>query len=222
MPFTAKTPEFIFENHVHDSKEWFHEHKSDYEKYVKEPFREFVELIEPYIKEIDAEISCDPKRLSRIYRDARYSKGMSVFRDYIWYTFSRTRENATSLPAFYFSVSPGGFDYGCGYYYTTTPTLVALRKLVILGDYSFTAAKEAYINQKVFNLGGDLYKKDRYPDQPEENKIWLNRKNIFLYSESKDFKTLYSKSLPQKIGEEFNRIAPVYRLFMKAEQIRED
>lgn len=222
MPFTSKTPEFIFENHSHDSKEWFQQHKSDYEKYVKEPFKEFLEQIEPYISEIDGEISCDPKRISRIYRDARYAKGKSIFRDYVWYTFSRTRENNTSLPAFYFSVSPGGFDYGCGYYYTTTPTLVALRKLILSNDYSFAAAKEAYEGQDVFSLGGDLYKKDRYPEQPDENKIWLNRKNIFLFCESNDFKTLYSKSLAKKIGEDFKRIAPVYNFFMKAEQIRED
>lgn len=222
MSFTSKTPEFIFENHSHDSKEWFQQHKSDYEKYVKEPFKEFLEQIEPYISEIDGEISCDPKRLSRIYRDARYAKGKSIFRDYVWYTFSRTRENNTSLPAFYFSVSPGGFDYGCGYYYTTTPTLVALRKLILSNDYSFAAAKEAYEGQDVFSLGGDLYKKDHYPEQPDENKIWLNRKNIFLFCESNDFKTLYSKSLAKKIGEDFKRIAPVYNFFMKAEQIRED
>lgn len=222
MPFTSKTPEFIFENHVHDSKDWFHEHKSDYEKYIKEPFREFLEHIEPYIAEIDDRISCDPKRLSRIYRDARYSKGQSIFRDYIWYTFSRTRENNTSLPAFYFSVSPNGFDYGCGYYYTTTPTLTAMRSLILSGDHSFNAAKEAYSNQKVFSLGGDLYKKDHYPEQLEENKTWLNRKNIFLFCESSDFKTLYSKNLPKKIGEDFKSIAPVYNFFIKCEQIRED
>lgn len=222
MPFTSKTPEFIFENHSRDSKEWFKEHKSEYEKYIKEPFGEFLELIRPYIEEIDSEISCDPKRLSRIYRDARYAKGKSVFRDYVWYTFSRTRENNTSLPAFYFSVSPRGFDYGCGYYFTLTPTLEAMRKLILSGDYSFAAAKEAYIGQKTFTLGGDLYKKDHYPEQPEENKIWLNRKNIFLFCESDDFKALYGKNLAKKIGEDFKRIAPVYNFFMKAERIRED
>lgn len=222
MPFTSKTPEFIFENHSRDSKEWFKEHKSEYEKYIKEPFGEFLELIRPYIEEIDPEISCDPKRLSRIYRDARYAKGKSVFRDYVWYSFSRTRENNTSLPAFYFSVSPRGFDYGCGYYFTLTPTLEAMRKLILSGDYSFAAAKEAYMGQKTFALGGDLYKKDRYPEQPEENKIWLNRKNIFLFCESDDFKALYGKNLAKKIGEDFKRIAPVYNFFMKAERIRED
>lgn len=222
MPFTKKTPEFIFENHANDSKEWFREHKEDYEKYIREPFKEFLEKIEPFMKEIDGEMSCDPKKLSRIYRDARYAKGQSVFRDYIWYPFGRTRENATSLPGFYFSVSPRGFDYGCGYYYTPTPTLVAMRKLILSGDHSFTAAKEAYKNQDVFTVGGDLYKRDHYPEQPDENKLWLNRKNIFLFAESSDFKSLYSEDLPEKIGREFQRIAPVYSFFMKAEQIKED
>lgn len=222
MPFTSKTPEFIFENHAHDSKEWFHEHKGDYEKYIKEPFKEFVEKIEPFMKKIDGEISCDPKRLSRIYRDARYAKGKSVFRDYIWYSFGRTRENATSLPGFYFSVSPKGFDYGCGYYYTPTSTIAAMRKLILTEDLSFIAAKEAYKKQKAFTLGGELYKRDRYPEQPDENKLWLNRKNIFLFAESGDFKTLYGKELPEKIGKEFRKIAPVYDFFMKAEQIKEE
>lgn len=221
MPFTPKTPEFIFENHLHDSKEWFHEHKADYEQYIKEPFKEFLEQISPYIAKIDPELSCEPKRLSRIYRDARYSKGQSIFRDYVWYTFSRARENNTSHPAFYFSVSPSGFDYGCGYYYTPSDTLAAIRSLILSGDYSFVSAKEAFNSQNVFSIGGNMYKKDHYPDEPEENKPWLNNRNIFFFCESKDFKTLYSKKLPQKIGKEFLSIAPIYNFFCKAEQLRE-
>ena len=97
-----------------------------------------------------------------------------------------------------------------------------MRKLILSEDHSFTAAKEAYKKQKVFTMGGDLYKRDRYPDQPEENKLWLNRKNHFCFAESSDFNTLYSSDLPKKIGKEFKKIAPVYSFFMKAEQIKED
>lgn len=220
MPFTEKTPEFLFENHLKDSKEWFHEHKSDYEKYIKEPFKEFVEIVAPTMNVIDDKISCDPKRLSRIYRDARYSKGQSVFRNYIWYTFSRTREGATSLPCFYFSVSPTGFDYGLGYYCAGTESMNAVRRLVLSGDISFVKAKRAYSGQNKFILGGETYKRDRYPEQPEENKLWLNRKNIYLSYESKDFGVLYSKELGSMVAEDFKQISPVYHMFMKAEQIR--
>lgn len=222
MPFTSKTPEFIFENHIKDSKDWFREHKADYERYIKAPFKEFLELIEPYIHKIDPELSCDPKHISRLYRDARYAKGQSVFRDYVWYTFCRKRESNTSAPAFYFSVSPSGFDYGCGYYYTPTSTVTAMRKLILAGDASFDAAKKAFKGQRVFELGGNMYKKDHYPDSPDEDKIWLNNRNIYLYRNSTDFDLLYSDKLPEKIGREFLKIAPVYNFFMKAEKIKED
>ena len=98
MSFTSKTPEFIFENHAKDSKEWFREHKADYEQYIKAPFKEFLELIEPFIHKIDPELSCDPKQISRLYRDARYAKGQSVFRDYVWYTFCRKRRTIPRHP----------------------------------------------------------------------------------------------------------------------------
>ncbi len=221
MSFTSKTPEFIFENHARDSKEWFKEHKPDYEQYIKAPFREFLEKIEPYMLKIDSEMICDPKYISRMYRDARYSKGQSVFRDYVWYTFCRKRENNTSAPCFYFSVSPNGFDYGCGYYYTPAATAAAVRKLVLSGDKAFCDAKESFKKQKIFVIGGNMYKKDHYPDSPEEDKPWLNNRNIFLFHESKDFKTLYSDKLPEKVGREFLKIAPVYDFFMKAEKIAE-
>lgn len=221
MPFCSKTPEFLFENHAKDSKEWFTEHKGDYEKYVKEPFREFVLSIEPFIRKIDDKLSCDPKRLSRIYRDARYSKGQSIFRDNAWYTFSRTREEATTAPCFYFGVSPSGFEYGCGYYYAGTASMNALRKLILENDISFEKANNAFLSQNVFEMGGECYKKNHYPEESEEKRLWLNRRSIYFHYESKDFKALYSKELYKTVGKDFLSIAPVYDLMMKAERIKE-
>lgn len=222
MPFSAKTPEFLFENHAHDSKEWFHEHKEDYEKYVKEPFKELVLQLEPVMSKIDGKIVCDPKRLSRIYRDARYSRGQSIFRDHVWFTFCGAREEATTKPCFYFGVSPSGFSYGCGYYCASTAAMNSMRKLVLSGDNSFAQANNAYKKQKVFTMGGEMYKKDHYPEQSEENRLWLNRRNIWIGCDSGDFKTLYGKNLSKKIGGEFLSIAPIYNFLMKAEQIIEN
>ncbi|MDE6580606.1 MAG: DUF2461 domain-containing protein, partial [Ruminiclostridium sp.] len=220
MPFSSKTLEFLFENHARDSKEWFNEHRQDYEKYVKEPFKEFVLAIEPTMEKIDEKISCDPKRLSRIYRDARYSKGQSIFRNYTWYTFSRTREEATTAPCFYFGISPNGFEYGCGYYHASTASMNAMRKLILEGDPGFEAANTAYLSQNVFALGGERYKKDHYPEESEEKRLWLNQRNIFLGCDSNNFKAMYSKNLYKKVAKDFLSIAPVYNMLMKAEQIK--
>ncbi len=210
--------DFLFENSLNDSKAWFDGHKADYKRYVTEPFAELVNRLSQTMLGIDDKFICDPRKISRIYRDARYSKGKSIFRDYVWYTFSRTRDAYRSLPGFYFSISPRGFDYGCGYYYAASATMQAMRELIINGDKSFVKALKAFEDQNVFELYGDMYKRGKYPDESEKKRNWLERKNIGLSCESKDFKLLFSDKLTEKVAADFKAVAPVYEFFMLADE----
>lgn len=101
MPFTQQSIDFLFENRLHDSREWFGEHKQDYQRLVVEPMTALIEELAPTITKIDPLIEINPKRISRIYRDMRLHPD-SIFRDHIWYTFSRVREQFQALPGFYF------------------------------------------------------------------------------------------------------------------------
>lgn len=216
MPFSAKSLDFIFENYINDSKTWFSDHKEDYRKYVSEPFAELVNGLAETMRGIDGDLICDPKKLSRLYRDARYAKGKSIFRDYVWYTFARPREENGSLLGFYFSISQGGFDYGCGFYSAPTEVMENYRRLIVEDSKSFKKAIQAYENQEVFSLYGDLYKRNRYPEQSSQKQNWLNRKNIGLSCESKDFDLLFSEGLIGKLAEDFKAIAPVYHFYLEA------
>lgn len=216
MPFSAKTLDFLFENRMNDSKAWFTEHKEDYIRLVKEPFIEFTEALKPYIADIDSQMNT--VRISRIYRDARFAKGRSVFRENMWCTFSRVRDLYKALPAFYFDISANGFEYGCGYYTASAESMDALRKLIISDNAAFAAALEAYNSQDIFELYGDMYKKNHFPGESEEKCFWLNRKTIGLTALSTDWELLFSDRLAEKIGEDFKKAAPVYDLFMKAEE----
>ena len=215
MPFSAKSLDFLFENTLNDSKVWFNEHKEDYKQNVVLPFAKLVTDLTDTMLEIDSDFICDPKRISRLYRDARYSKGKSIFRDYVWYSFSRSRE-AYDHPGYYFSISPNGFDYGCGYYYASTDTMNVLRGLILSDDKVWKSALKAYKEQDIFELYGDMYKRDRYPEESPERRDWLNRRQIGLSCESKDFEMLFSDRLAEKAAEDFKAIAPVYKLFITA------
>lgn len=216
MPFTKKTLDFLFENCLHDSKEWYQEHKAEYKQYVAEPFSEFITALQPTINEIDSEITCNPKRFSRLYRDARYSRGGPIFREHVWCSFGRKTEQFEASPSFYFDVSPSGFEYGCGYYMASTATMNALRNLIIKKDKAFQEAIKAYENQNIFQLAGDLYKKNRYPDQSKRLCNWLNRKSIYLFCKDSNINLLCSEKLAERIAEDFLKIAPVYNLFLEA------
>ena len=129
MPFSPQTIDFLTMNRLNDSKLWFNEHKDDYRRFVAEPFREFTEKLLPEMQKIDPLINS--VRISRIYRDARYSRGKSVFRENMWCTFGRTRELYYSLPCFYFDISANGFEYGCGFYEPARETMDAMREMTV-------------------------------------------------------------------------------------------
>lgn len=216
MAFSAQSLDFLFENMINDSRVWYNEHKEDYRRLIAEPFAEFVSEMTDTMKSIDENFTCDPKKISRLYRDARYARGKSVFRDYVWYSFRRPK-GETPLPEFYFSISPNGFDYGCGFYCAGTDTMDSMRRLILADDKSFRAALKAYKSQDVFCLYGDLYKRSRYPEESGEKQDWLNRKSMGMSAESKDFELLFSDRLAEKISADFKAIAPVYEFYLKAE-----
>ncbi|MGN0636786.1 MAG: DUF2461 domain-containing protein [Huintestinicola sp.] len=220
MSFTPATIDFLFENSLNDSKSWFHDHRYQYETFVAKPFKEFTEALTPAVKSIDEHIS--HVKISRIFRDARYARGKSIFRQNMWCTFSRGRDLFKSLPAFYFEISEKGFEYGCGFYMASAETMNDMRSMILNDSPFFAAALEAFESQEVFELYGDMYKRDKFPDESPEKKNWLNRKNIGLSALSKDWELLFSDRLPEKIAEDLNSIAPVYDFFIKAEELSAD
>ncbi len=216
MPFSQKTVDFLFENRLHDSREWFGEHKEDYRIYVTEPMKELILELAPTIHRIDPLIEINPNRISRLYRDMRLHPD-SIFRDHIWYTFSRSREQYHALPGFYFSIGAGGISYGCGYYCASAQSMQSLRALILAGDESFKAAFLAVEKQSVFSLYGDMYKRSKYPDMPEELRRWLDRKGIGLSCDTNDPEIMFSDKLAKKVAADIKRIAPFYDFCMKAE-----
>ena len=218
MAFSDKTLDFLQENSLRDSKEWFNEHRQEFTEQVVEPFTDFILRMQPCMNKIDSEIICNPKKLSRIYRDTRFSKNKTVFRANMWYSFGRRRSSDEIVPEFYFDLSPDGYSYGCGYYQAGTKRMETFREMILQKDPAFTAAQAAFEQQDVFQLCGEEYKKNHFPDCDEKIARWLNRKNLYLSKSSIDFDTLYRVDLPDLISTDFLKITEVYRFFLEVEK----
>lgn len=219
MPFTPKAPQFLFENYTRNDKQWFREHKDIYEREVLVPFAEMITYLTPLMNEIDDKIICDPKKVSRIYRDVRLIRDGMFFKKSVWCSLMRKKEPFVSKPEFYFWISPDGFGWGCGYYKIPTDVMQAVRELIVSRDKAAVAAMKAYKKQDRMALGGEMYKRDRFPDEPQEVKEWLNRKNLYLTYESDDGEVYFSEDLPKIVAQDMKSVADVYRLFIKAEEL---
>ena len=219
MPFTPNAPQFLFENYTRNDKEWFKENKDIYEKEVLVPMREMIEYLAPLMNETDPQIVCSPKKISRIYRDVRMMKDGMFFKKSIWFSLMRPKAPFVSKPEFFFWISPDNFGWGCGYYHIPTPVMENIRTMITEGDETAIKAIKTYDKQKVFTLDGEMYKRDRFPAQPDNYKNWLNRKNLAVVHESDDPEIFFSDGLKERVAEDFKMIAPVYALFAKAEDM---
>ena len=126
QPVFPKTLEFLFENRLHDSRTWFAEHKKEYQSLVIQPMRQLVMDLSPTMLELDPQFITEPKvdkTIARIWRDTRYTKDPSLYRDHLWLIFKRGgRMHAQDYPGIYFEINQDGFGYGCGFYHASTRT----------------------------------------------------------------------------------------------------
>ena len=225
MPFSADTLDFLFENRMHDSREWFAEHHDRYRKSVLEPLRQLVVALTPSMLSIDGELGCEPKvdrTICRIWRDTRYTHDPSLYRDNMWIIFKRGgRMHGTDYPGFYFDLSGSGFGYGCGFYAASTGYMNTLRGLILEGDPDYRRAQRSLAKCKQYEMDGDFYKRPHYPDRPAAERQWLERRNIGFNAFSKDFGLLFSDRLAAFLEGELLQLAPVYRFLLKAAKLEQ-
>ena len=219
MAFSKETIEFLMENRVRNSRDWFLAHRAEYEKFVRRPLLTLSERLAPVALAIDPQVVAGPagRTISRINRDTRFSHDKSLYRDVMWCVFARRGEEGCP-PGLLFELSPDGFRYGCGYYATPVRYMDALRELVLRDEPVFQKARRAYEGQDFFQMEGECYKRPRCPDAPAEKREWLDRKCIVFLRNERDFGLLFSEELADVIAEGFRTLAPVYALLQRANE----
>lgn len=221
MSFTGFSKEalrFLFENKFNNSKAWYDSHKCDYKKYVYEPFVELIKELSPTMIDIDGSIITIPSKLiSRVRRDTRFTRDKSLYRDNVWLVFLRDKSQMSTSPCFWFEINQNGSSYGVGYYKAATGSMVKIREMIIEKHPAFLEALKCYESQNEFAIGGEMYKRGKFPEQPENYRLWLDRKNIYFESVQNDFTLVFSKDLPEILKSRFKKLKPIYDFLCLAE-----
>jgi uncharacterized protein (DUF2461 family) len=82
--FTPKFFEFFNALAKNNSREWFNQHKSDYQQAVVQPMCAFIDAMAPRLRKISPHFIADSRphggSMFRIYRDVRFSKDKSPYK----------------------------------------------------------------------------------------------------------------------------------------------
>ncbi|MCC8107710.1 MAG: DUF2461 domain-containing protein [Planctomycetes bacterium] len=215
MPFTEKSLSFLDENHRRNDRDWFNQHRTEYDDHVRRPMLDLAERLAPTVLRIDPLLIPEPKRaVCRIHRDTRFSRDKSMYKRASWLVFQRSK--GMTHPVWFFEFTPDFHHYGCGYYTTPPKVMDQIRQFVLADDKRFKAAHKAVASLPGCELVGDFYKRPRYPDHPEEKRAWLERRGVTAIIYSEYSAALFARDLHKKVAKAFIALAPFYELLMQA------
>lgn len=217
--FSDETLKFLINLKKNNSKSWLDENRDTYEEHLLGPFRSLVAEVGDFMLTIDPQFEIRPavgKTLSRIYRDTRFSKDKSLFRDRMWATFRHTREDWMNLPGFFFELTPEFYRYGMGYYQAKRETMDAFREAVKEDTDDFLKAIKFHKKGEIFTLSGEEYKRKLKNDLPEELQEWYQKKSFYLVAKQDSGGNLFSADLVDELILGYNTLRDLYTFILKS------
>ena len=214
--FTDETLIFLKELKNNNNKIWFEKNRYRYEKVLLEPFKLVVCELSPSMLKIDRDFETTPKidrTISRIYRDTRFSKDKSPYRPNMWITFKRNKKEWKTLPAFFFELYHDWYRYGMGFYLANKEIMNKFRNKIENNINEFKKAT-TFLNDKIFLLEGEKYKRCINNNLPDEIQEWYQRKTFYLVCNRKINNNIFSNKIITELKNGFMILVPLYKFLM--------
>jgi uncharacterized protein (TIGR02453 family) len=182
--FPSKGLEFLKKLKRNNNRQWFTNHKDEYETFVKLPMYSLIASLQPLFEEFASEFDLAPKKaVFRIYRDIRFSKDKTPYKTHIAaHLVLRGKPKGFEGSGFYFHVEPGEVFIGGGIYMPDGDQLKKIRRAIVNRPEDFLSVVQNKSFKKFFGeLDGS--KLQRVPlefDAGHPMVHWLKFKQFFV------------------------------------------
>jgi len=130
--FSQDYLDFFAELKNNNSKDWFDANRKRYEKSVKVPFKEFVELIIARVQADDPDFLTTPKEsIFRINRDIRFSKDKTPYKTSMSALLIPGGKKNKGLPGIHFSFGAEKLIFHGGVFMPEKGYLEAIRRAIV-------------------------------------------------------------------------------------------
>ena len=209
--FTKEAVDFLWGIRLNNYRSWFEAHKQEYLELVAAPLRELGEQVHGELEGESRKLGLD-LHVSRIYRDARRLHGRGPYKDHLWFTLRREREEGAGAPAFYFELAPEYFSMGMGYYSATPETMAKFRARLDRDPAPMEKLARRLARRSCFQLEGERYRRPKGDPGPLLEP-WYNRKTVSLCWDRNCEGILFEPGLAEETAESFRFLMPYYRYF---------
>lgn len=218
MPMiNQQTLDFLNELVDNNNREWFQANKDRYDK-ARENVIEFVGKIIPLLHKVDPSVATDldPKKcVMRIYRDIRFSKNKTPYKNNFGVSFPTLNSKLGGVE-YYLHIQPGKSFIAGGYWMPEAAHLKAIRQEI---DYNAAELKAIIDDKEFVELFGDFRSQDQLKTVPREysadneNIDLLRLKSFIVMHQLKDT-DLQKADCPAYIAKVCSKIYPM-NVFLK-------
>ena len=213
--FPPETTEFLRDLSANNSKEWFDEHRGDYNTYWVDPARAFVVAAGEALQEI-APVEAQPRvngSIFRVNRDVRFFADKRPYKDYLDFWFWEG-DRRSAVSGFYLRITPDGVGVGVGAHRFDKDRLASYRASVAdaTSGESLRAAVGT-IEKAKFEVKGEHYKTlPRGFDAHDEFTARMLRYNALWVGEDEPApKVLGSKRFVPWAINRWSKLEPLHR-----------
>ena len=206
-----------------NSREWFHAHKSDYERHVREPFLRLIADLQAPLGKISSHYRADPRKvggsLFRIHRDTRFSHSKLPYKGWQGARFFHERRREIAAPSFYLQIQPGDCFAGGGMWHPENEALKRIRGFLADNPAAWKKATRGKAFTQRFAMWGEsLVRPPRGFDPAHELIEDLKRKS-FATGERFDERLACSAELLPFAVAVFKAVAPMIDYLCAAQEL---
>jgi uncharacterized protein (TIGR02453 family) len=129
--FTKETTAFLKELTENNNRDWFNLNKERFKHYAEQPFHLFIDKLIEKIKEKDPRITISAKEaVFRIYKDIRFSKDKTPYKEFLSALISRGGRKDHSTPGLYIELRKDGIHVYSGLYEPDPKQLYKIREYI--------------------------------------------------------------------------------------------
>ncbi len=200
-----KVFDFLLKLRENNNREWFEQNRDEYEVALEEMIGLAEATLQKMRSHDEIETPSAKKVLKRIYRDTRFSKDKTPYKNH--WSGSFKRASAHKRGGYYFHLEPGNSFVAGGFWGPEKEDLKRIREHL---SQDATQYLEVIQNKDFKNNFGEVIgeqlKKAPKDFDPEDPNIELLRYKQFILKKTLSDKEVYSKKLPDILSNSFQEM----------------
>ena len=157
--FTPKSFKFLQKLAKNNNRDWFNEHKQEYEDVIRTPALTFIGEISDDLADISPHFYAIPKKvggsLMRVYRDVRFGKDKTPYKTHVGIQFRHALGKDVHSPGFYLHIEKNNCFIGVGIWRPDSPSLAKIRQRIVASEKKWITASQDKKFRKQFEFTGE-------------------------------------------------------------------